>query len=337
MSTSTPQNPQGLAQFTLDFVPALVVGVALELDLFSAIEAGHQTIKQLAARSGASPRGVGPLLYTLASVGLLDQEGERFFLQPLASTYLVKSKPTYMGPMVRHQILQLQHWWKLGQAVLAGTTPLAPVEGDIDNGAFFGAFVEGLLAMNAPAAREVAEWLAGHLSDVPARALDVGCGSAVWSLALAETMPSVRVVAVDREKVLDEVARPCIERAGLLERYQLKAGNFRRLKLEENFDVVFLGHILHNEGRQASQTLLKRLHRCLKPGGIVVVAEIVASEPRSQNLAANLFDLNMLVWTEKGCVFQAKELEEMLAEAGFKDSHWLPTTSPSPILVAFTG
>ena len=48
MSTSTPQHSQGLAQFTLDFVPALVVGIALEAKLFDFIEAGHSSLADLA-------------------------------------------------------------------------------------------------------------------------------------------------------------------------------------------------------------------------------------------------------------------------------------------------
>lgn len=317
--------------FSLDFVPALVLRTALKLDLFSHFVDGSASQTELQSRLKVSPRGLTLTLETLVMVRLLSLENGRYLLSPLSATFLDSRSESYLGPAVMAQIAQLERWWRLDEAIINGTTPHTPIEGSDDDGDFFGALIQALFAINAPAAKMVAE----HLPPV-GRALDLGCGAAVWSLALALTQPSCYVTAVDRESVLDKVTLDCVDGFGCTNQYHFQAGDFREMRLpEQNYDVVFLGHILHNEGEAASRQLLKRVHSCLRPYGCVVIAEMVGADPPSANVQSLLFDLNMLLFTQEGRVFSGPELESMLLEAGFQRFEWLATPSPSPILLGY--
>ncbi|MFN8607939.1 MAG: methyltransferase [Vulcanimicrobiota bacterium] len=329
METQTAPNPQRVMQFAFGFVPSVAVYSAIELGLFTAVEAGHDTLEGLAAACQCQPRGMAPLVHTLTSLGLLELEADRYRLAADTRMFLLPSSQAYLGGVLAHQTREIASWVRLPEAIRLGHAPGTKVEGDQDDGAFFAGFVDSLFNLNWPAAQSVARVLPASRT-----AIDIGCGSAVWSLALAAVQPDLQVVAVDRQLVLDKVAKVFAQRLGLAERYQYRAGNFRDLDLGKS-DVAFLGHILHSEGEAASRVLLKRIYESLNPGGVLVVAEMVASEPRGQDVFSNLFDLNMLMWTQDGTVFTRHQLEQMGREAGFTRFEWLTVPNPQPVLLCF--
>lgn len=316
--------------FAFGFVPSMAVSAALDLGVFDAIDSGSRTLQAIASATSASQRGLQPLLHTLASLGLLEVQGDQYQLASDTELFLLKKSPAYLGGVLVHQTRMVAEWAKLAETVRQGK-PNHAIEGDEDEGEFFAAFVDGLFNLNWPAAQAVAAQLPATAS----QALDVGCGSAVWSLALAQRAPQLQTVAVDRAVVLERVTRPFTERLGCADRYEYRAGNFRAIPFEEeHYDVAFLGHILHSEGRAASHTLLQRLCKALKPGGTLVIAEMVAGQPRESDVFSNLFDLNMLIWTEDGTVFDSSELEEMCRAAGFSETSWVHGPSAYPLLLA---
>ncbi|MBS2037134.1 methyltransferase domain-containing protein [bacterium] len=329
METQTAPNPQRIMQFAFGFVPSVAVYSAIQLNVFSAIAEGKDTIASLAAACGCQERGMAPLVHTLTSLGLLQQHGEQFKLCQDTEMFLLPSSQAYLGGVLAHQTREIASWVQLPEAIRQGHAPGTRVESDQDDGAFFAGFVDSLFNLNWPAAQSVARSLPVYKT-----AIDIGCGSAVWSLALAAAQPELQVVAVDRQVVLDQVAKVFATRLGCSERYQFRAGNFRDVELGKS-DVAFLGHILHSEGEAASRVLLKRIYEGLNPGGVLVVAEMVASDPRGQDVFSNLFDLNMLMWTQDGTVFTRAQLEEMGREAGFTRFEWLTVPNPQPVLLCF--
>jgi SAM-dependent methyltransferase len=329
METQVAPNPQRIMSFAFGFVPGVAVYSAIELGVFAAIAAGHDTVERLASACNSQPRGMQPLVHTLVSLGLLEWKEERLGLAADTQLFLVPGSPAYLGGVIAHQTREIGAWAKLPETIAKGKPQGTVVEGDQDDGAFFAGFVDSLFNLNWPAAQAVARALP------PAQtAIDIGCGSAVWSLALAQAQPELQVVGVDRKLVLETVAAVFAERLGCASRYQYRAGNFRDVDLGKS-DVAFLGHILHSEGEAASRTLLRRIHEALNPGGVLVVAEMVASEPRGEDVFSNLFDLNMLMWTEDGTVFTRSQLEEMGREAGFVRFEWVQVPGPYPVLLAF--
>lgn len=315
--------------FAFGFVPSLAVAAAVQLGIFDAIQKGERTLSSLTEATGCASRGLQPLLHTLAALGLLEVDSEQYRLAADTEMFLTRKSPAFLGGVLTHQTQMISEWAHLAEVVRSGRSARA-IEGDEDQGEFFAGFVDGLFNLNWPAAQAVAAQLpsARH-------ALDVGCGSGVWSLALAKRQPELRTVAVDRSAVLDRVTRPFAERMGCGDRYEYRAGNFRELSFEpDHYDVAFLGHILHSEGREASETLLRRLCQSLKPGGVLVIAEMVAARPRTADVFSNLFDLNMLMWTEDGTVFDGTEMETMCRAAGFSQLKWVSGPSPYPLLLA---
>lgn len=313
-------------KLVLDPISGKCIEVGLAVGLFETLGKTPQSLAALAAACGCSERGLKPLLDLLASAGLLRIKDGGYRLASGAMRYV---KGRFSTDWAAFPVIP--EYQELQKAVRTGAPTRLPVEGEDDGGAFFSQVVPVLFDLHLPDA----EFLAEHLPQGLQTALDLGAGSAVWSLALARRRSGVKVVAVDRAQVLEKATAVYVERFAVGEQYELRAGDYHTVALEEGgYDLVFLGHLLHADGWQASRTLLARSWAALKPGGLIAVAEIVAGEPRSAHYASNVFDLNMLMLTEHGTVFTARELEQLVVEAGFAELSWLQGPGEYPTLLA---
>lgn len=330
MSTTTAVTPDRIMQHAFAFVLSQTLAAAVQLDVFTHVTQGATSVAELATRTGCSQHGMFRLVGALSAMGYLTNQGGKLGVSPEAELFLVKGSRAYMGSLVCHHLFHWDNWKKLPDAVRQGTAPQLAVESDEAGGQFFAGMVDSLFALNYPAAQAVAQKLGPAES-----ALDVGAGAAVWSIALAQAQPGLKITAIDRREVLDKATLPFAQRMGVADRVTLAEGNFRDLDLgDAKHDVAYLGHILHSEGTERSKTLLKRLHQALKPGGTLVIAEMVADPNHNEALFPQLFGLNMLMHTEEGNVFSDRELEEMCKAAGFSSVEWFQAPAPSPILLA---
>lgn len=310
---------------SLDPVSGKVIDVALELGVFQALEGEPRSAEALAELLGLSLRGLKPVLYLLSSLGLLSESAAGFVASQGAAQYL-----QHEWPQARQQLFPAPDWDGLAQVVREGRCLGEAIEGEGDAGNFFSDVVPLLFELHLP----MAKYLGQQLDPGSGPILDLGAGSAVWSLGMLLHHPELRCVAVDRARVLDQVTGPTLQRHHLAERYELRPGSYYEVPLEAGgYSLIYLGHLLHSDGLDLSRQLLLRCRQALQPGGRVVVAEMVGSEPRSLDYESNLFDLNMLMFTEHGLVFTARELEELGLEAGYTLEGWVKGPGQYPVLV----
>lgn len=114
-------------------------------------------------------------------------------------------------------------------------------------------------------------------------ALDVCCGTCDWTISLAQTSATGRIVGLDFSSNMLEVGQVKIDRLGLAKEIELIHGNAMELPFEDNsFDHVTIGFALRNvpDIRQ----VLSEMQRVTKPGGLVVCLEL--SKPTWQPFKA---------------------------------------------------
>ena len=99
-------------------------------------------------------------------------------------------------------------------------------------------------------------------------------------------------------------------------------------------NIATLGHILHSEGPERSQRLLKKVYNALSPGGTIAIMEFVVNDDRTGPPLGLLFAVNMLVNTKAGDTFSFKELSRSLRAAGFRNPRLLDVPSVSPLILA---
>lgn len=333
MKENPGPTPERLMQMAWGYAPPLIIAAAIEHKLFDYLAQGPRSLPELATQSGASARGLRAILDALVGLELLIREGERYALTAESSTFLVSSNPGYRGMFFRHHSHQLlPQWMQLSQVVRTGR-PVTRTNAGNDGAEYFAQFVESLFPVSYAAACALGEHLELANATAPLSVLDIGAGSGVWGIALAEQSAQVRILAVDWPEVL-EVTRRVASRHGVADRLNIVAGDFCEADFGQGHRIATLGHILHSEGPDRNRRLLKKVFDALSPGGLVAIQEFVPNEDRTGPPLPLMFAVNMLVNTEAGGTYTFGEMSAWLREAGFVNPRQLSVPAPSPLLLA---
>jgi len=86
---------------------------AVELDVFSAIAGGADTIEGAAAAAGIDVLNAERLLVVLAAMTLIARDGDRFSNAPDVDRFLVRGRPGYAGPWMLFGKPRWDSWGQL--------------------------------------------------------------------------------------------------------------------------------------------------------------------------------------------------------------------------------
>jgi ubiquinone/menaquinone biosynthesis C-methylase UbiE len=335
MQTRTDSvTPERIYQFAWGYVPTLALEAAIHHRIFDVLDSGPKTIDEIQKGTGASRRGLSAIINVLVGFNFLARDGQdTFSLTPESSTFLVSSKPTFQGAILRHSSQDLiPKWLRLNEIVATGK-PSQAVNQESAGGEFFSKFVNDIFPMSYPAAQALARHLQLDRSREAIRVLDLAAGSGVWGIALAQSSGSVRVTAVDWPQVIP-VTRKMTARFGLENRFSFIEGDLLDVEFGSGHNIATLGQILHSEGIDRSRALLQKTFHALSPGGTIAIAEFLVNADRTGPLNGLIFAVNMLVNTENGDTYSFEEIESWLSEAGFINSRTVESPGPSPLILA---
>ncbi len=142
------------------------------------------------------------------------------------------------------------------------------------------------------------------------RALDVGCGAGHTALAIAPHVASV--VALDlAEAMLDQARHLAVERG--VTNMAFQSGDAEHLPFpDESFDLVTSRYAAHHFPRPA--VALREIARVLRPGGILLLVDVVA--PPEPLLDTHLNTIELLRDPSHVRDHPVDEWRRMLASAG---------------------
>jgi ubiquinone/menaquinone biosynthesis C-methylase UbiE len=336
MSTpvTTPVTPERIMQFAWGYVPPLVLEAAIRHRIFDLLDGGPKTLSEIQKETGASERGLSAVMHALVGLDFLAKDKQGYFsLTPESATFLVSTKPSFQGGMLRHGSQQLiPKWLHLNEIVMTGE-PAAAVNKEESGGDFFQQFVNDIFPLSYPAAQVLSRHYNANGAAPAVRVLDLAAGSGVWGIAMAQGSEKVSVTAVDWPEVIP-VTRKTVARFGLADRFSFVEGDLLRADFGSGHNLATLGHILHSEGSERSQALLKKTFQALAPGGTISIAEFLVNADRTGPLNALFFAVNMLVNTESGDTYSFEEISSWLKAAGFTDARTLDAPGPSPLILA---
>lgn len=331
---TAPVTPERIQQFAWGYVPPFVIEAAIQNKVFDVLDAGPKTVAEVQVATGSSARGLTAIMNVLVGLGLLAKDaGGVYALTPESAAFLVSTKPSFIGGMMKHTSSQLVPRWLHLSSVVKTGEPVAAVNQEASGGEFFHQFVEDILPLSYPAAQVLAQTLELSKKGGPVSVLDLATGSGVWGIALAQSCDRVQVTAVDWPEVLP-VTRKITGRFGVGNRFTYVAGDLESADFGSGHAVATLGHILHSEGEARSRTLLKRVFEALAPGGTIAIAEFLVDEGRSGPVGGLFFAVNMLVNTDKGDTYTFEEISAWLKDAGFVNARTVAAPGPSPLILA---
>jgi len=175
--------PDDISEMIRGFMPSRAILTALELDLFTAVGNGG-TAAQIASKIQCAVRATETLLNVLAALKLLQKSGDTYTNTPLAARFFVEGTPDSARMAQLHIANIWKSWSTLTEAVKAGTS-VAP---RADNGS-----VKPFIAAMDHNARGRARAVVQAVEvDGAKRLLDLGGGSAAYSIAFAKAAPGLR-------------------------------------------------------------------------------------------------------------------------------------------------
>src|ERR1700688_2332523 len=114
-------SPESIMQVGLGFWPSKVLLSAVEMELFTDLAKGPQSLESIQGRLGLHPRSARDFLDTLVALGFLLREGGEYSNTPATHTFLDKHKPSYIGGMLEMANQRLYgHWNHLTEALRTG-------------------------------------------------------------------------------------------------------------------------------------------------------------------------------------------------------------------------
>jgi ubiquinone/menaquinone biosynthesis C-methylase UbiE len=328
-----PISPARLNEDLWSAWTSLAIVAAVELDLFSVMASGNRTADEIGEATGASAKGVARLLDALTALKYVRKSKDRYSLEPVADTYLVKGRPLFMEgvPEITRGLMMM--WTTLAEAVKKGSSAMSGMSEEQARG-FFPVLVKQIFPMSFAASEVAIRKMNKKKLARIATVLDIGGGAAAWSIPFARANRKTQVTLIDYPEVT-AVARDYARRFSVAERFRYIEGNFFQSDWgTDQYDLAILGHILHGEGVAAAQALLRRAYEALNDHGMLLIAELIPNDQRTGPPLPLLFGLNMLAATKEGDVYTMGEYRRWLKDAGFKRVTTIASSAPSPLILA---
>lgn len=274
-----------------------------ELRIIELLREQQCTAEQIWTRLALKPDVVIQILDAAVAIGIVEQYQEDYAL----------SRASHLLCQYDHDLAD-REWNQL----------VGLAKGELDRGNLDDQMHANHLAatqwIHTPAAMEAAEVLdfGNHASDATVEILDLGCGSAVWTSAMAYRDASSKITAVDLPAAL-EAAQSTADSIGLGDRFQAVAADPCKAELEEAaYDWVVVAQRISAMGEQRGEQYLSRAAKFLKPNGRLVVIDLVEIGDKP-TLADRVESLRLKLSTTQGETLTPEGLQGHLKAAGLVD------------------
>jgi len=327
-----------LAQIDIQtaFIVSRLIVAAERLQIFRALDGKSMTGEAIGRKLGIHKFYLKPFLCSLVSLGLLRVTEKSYRNTPFAEKYFIDERSIHWTRQYSRECVQAYEALTTLEKALASGKRYESIKGLKKRNYLESMnrdrreaedFTQMLFHLHQPDA----EALAGYLDLSERKAvLDVGGGSGVMSIALANKNPHLNACILDIAPVCEIAARN-VKRARLSRRIHTLAGDIRQ-SLPRGFDVVMFCDI-----GAASMQHLKNAYQCLPAKGLLVLADRYLTDDGTQPLdrlveyfAGSSFGLATrgdMVQAVKSCGFQAvrarKAYRDMWCITGTKPTiHW---------------
>ena len=295
------------------------LAVAVKHDIFTLCQA-PKTVDEMSKELDLEPKMTQRLLNALTVMELLTKSGDKYQNPPLASTFLVKGNIFYQGDYIKLEDTGYSVWQGWEQALKEGITPSVPYEKTTE---VLEEVVDPTftLAMANFAMRGGVQQVVAALQDLEEfkkarKLLELGCGTGIYSIALARSNPNLKVVAFDIPPVL-EITRNFIAEYKMGERFETKGGDYRQDDFGEGYDAVFASHTFYGYPKEMLLPLLKRIYSALNNGGIMISNHYSLNKDGTGHKVTVFWDIWLTLLGYPITTYTDDEYIELFKESGF--------------------
>jgi SAM-dependent methyltransferase len=314
--------PLPLVDTQFAYLLARTIMTAQDIGLFEALRDGPLDADEAAARCKVHPRALRQLLHTLVGAGYLRLRAGRFSLTPKVRKWLLRGTPQSLYDKMRFQFVEydlIRHYSdyvRTGESVAIHQT-FTPDDWD-----------RYMRAMRDLARLNGAE--VGWRTPVPRSArnlLDIGGSHGHFAAQLCRRHPGLRAEILELPAAIAASA-PILAEEGMGDRVVHRAGDALSDDLgEAAWDVILISQLVHHFSEAENQALVGRAARALRPGGVLVVQEVIRpGDPGGAGTVGSLLDLYFAATSASG-TWPVAAISSWMQAAGLtvKRPIWLQT------------
>ena len=318
---------QDIVDLASAYYGSAVLFAALDNDVFSRVEAGE--FNGGGVPSDSLPRGMRLLLDACVAEGLLEKRDGGYLNTPAGKAALIPGGPADLTKAIRYNRDVYPAWGKLAEFAKTGRPVERPELHLGEDAARTKAFAASMFGRAMGIGRGVVPMLDLD-REGSFRVLDLAGGPGAYAILMCQANPGMSCVTVDLPAISAE-AKGYVAQFGLSDRIECRAGSYRSDEYESGaYDVVTIFGALHQESPEEIVRILQRANRALKPGGKVIVLDMMTDETHTAPKFSALFAVNMALTTENGWVFSDTELKGWMREAGFAPGETRSVPPPMP-------
>ena len=281
---------------------------ARELGLLTELREGQRTLTQLCEKLSLKRGATKLVLDALVASSIIEKYEEDYALSRVA--HLLCQYDQDLGDATWNHLV--------GHVREASDSDADEVTTDDQ------AYLNALAAtqwVHTPAAMQAAEMLdlGGEDGITGLKILDLGCGSAVWSAAMAHRDQKATVIAVDQAAAL-KAAQSTADSIGLGDRFGAIEADPVEAELDDaEFDLVVVAQRLGCLGPNDGQKLLSKAIKALKFGGKLVVVDLFRG-PAKPDMSECVEALKLELGTHHGSMRTLEAIQTELAELGMENA-----------------
>jgi len=286
---------------------------AIELDLFTKVSEGAATFSELAEALGVSVLNTERIVVACAGLGLLEKDSHGYKNAPDVERFLVKGKPTYVGPWLLFASRDFDNWKNLKDYLVTDKAPhvLGMYESLTDEMAR--EYHEATYSVGLGAG-----FLFSKNVDMSHRnlILDIGGGSGAYCIAALERYPHLKAIVMDFEPVT-KMTREFVARWNLQDKITTLAGNFITDPFPQGPDVIIQASNLPQYDQEGLEKVMKKGLEALVPRGEYHVVGETVSDEKDGTLGPALWGLSEALDGSLGRAHSEKEVITYLENAGY--------------------
>jgi SAM-dependent methyltransferase len=278
--------PTPIFDTQIAFMLARTIMAGTKLGIFEALAAGPLSAAEVAAHCKTDSYATIKLLNALVGAGYLRIKKERYFLKPVAQKWLLKDSPRSIYDKMMFHFTEWE-WTANYEAYVRTGKPL--IIHDILSEETWGVYQRGMRSLVALQAREVI-W----------RMLDIGGSHGYFSVAFCRRYPTLRAVVLDLPEAVKHAA-PLLAKEGMGARVVHRVGNAITDDLgTDAWDLVFISQFVHHFDDATNRDLVRRAGRALRPGGFLVIQDVLSPSVGNKKEVALLADLYIASTSQSG-------------------------------------
>ena len=316
------------------YASEMLIVALKELDLFSWLAAGPQTVESICGKFNFRARPVDVMTTLFVASGWLHRNGPLVALTPTAREHLVNDSSWFIGPYfpplkdrpIARDLLTCLQTGK--PASFASRTDHDDWHKAMETEAFAREFTAMMDCRGVLLAQALAKRL-----DLKGRKrlLDIAGGSGVYACSLCAHFPELHATVLDKSPV-DQIAAQSIRDRGFAGRIDVVAQDMLTQRLPAGCDVHLFSNVLHDWDVVFVRKLLQSSAAALEPGGLLIVHDTFLNADKTGPLHVAEYSVLLMHVTQGRCYSEA-ELAEWAGDAGFKLLHHLPTAAIRSALV----